>query len=48
MKVIIVLCAFFLGAQCAPMLNEKLGTHWALFKNLHQKQYNSIEEETAR
>lgn len=48
MKTIIVLYTLFLSAECAPMLNEKLNTHWTLFKNTHKKEYNSIEEETAR
>jgi hypothetical protein len=48
MKAIIALCVLFVGAYCAPMLDEKLGTQWALFKNTHKKQYNSIEEEIAR
>lgn len=48
MKAVIVLCVLFVGAYCAPMLDEKLGSQWALFKNTHKKQYNSIEEETAR
>lgn len=48
MKVVIALCVLFVGAYCAPMLDEQLGSHWALFKNVHKKQYNSVEEETAR
>jgi hypothetical protein len=30
------------------MLDGNLGNSWALFKRVHQKQYNSDEEETAR
>ncbi|CAF1384098.1 unnamed protein product [Adineta steineri] len=48
MKVIIALCVLFVGAYCAPMLDEQLGNQWALFKRVHEKQYYSIEEETAR
>ncbi|CAF4152314.1 unnamed protein product, partial [Adineta steineri] len=48
MKVTIALCVLFVGAYCAPMLDEQLGNQWALFKRVHEKQYNSIEEETAR
>jgi hypothetical protein len=48
MKVAIALCVLFVGAYCAPMLDEQLGSQWALFKRVHEKQYNSVEEETAR
>ena len=30
------------------MLDEKLGNSWNLFKRVHQKQYGSVEEESAR
>ncbi len=48
MKIVIALCVLFVGTYCAPMLDDKLGSQWTLFKNVHEKQYNSIEEETAR
>jgi cathepsin L len=48
MKVVIALCVLFVGAYCAPMLDEQLGNQWTLFKRVHEKQYNSVEEETAR
>ncbi len=48
MKVVIALCVLFVGAYCAPMLDEQLGSQWTLFKNVHSKQYNSVEEEAAR
>ncbi|CAF4228081.1 unnamed protein product, partial [Rotaria magnacalcarata] len=48
MKAVIALCVLFVGAYCAPMLDEQLNSQWALFKRVHAKQYNTIEEETAR
>jgi len=48
MKAIFVLCVLFVGAYCAPMLDEQLGNPWALFKRVHKKQYASVEEETSR
>jgi hypothetical protein len=42
------LCVLFVGASCAPMLDHQLGNEWALFKRVHQKQYNSVEEESFR
>jgi len=30
------------------MLDEQLGNPWALFKRVHEKQYSSVEEESAR
>lgn len=48
MKVAIALCVLFVGAYCAPMLDEQLGNSWSLFKRVHGKQYNTVEEETAR
>jgi hypothetical protein len=48
MKAFIALCVLFVGAYSAPMLDEKLGNPWSLFKRVHGKQYNSIEEETNR
>jgi cathepsin L len=30
------------------MLDQQLGNQWSLFKRVHQKQYSTIEEETAR
>jgi len=30
------------------MLDQQLGNQWTLFKRVHQKQYSTIEEETAR
>ncbi|CAF1688403.1 unnamed protein product, partial [Adineta ricciae] len=48
MKAFIALCVLFVGAYCAPMLDEQLGNQWTLFKRVHEKQYNSVEEETAR
>ena len=48
MKVVIALCVLFVGAYCAPMLDEQLGNDWTLFKNTHNKQYDSVEEEAAR
>ena len=48
MKAAIALCVLFVGAYCAPMFDDQLGSSWALFKRVHEKQYNSVEEETAR
>jgi cathepsin L len=48
MKAFIALCVLFVGAYCAPMLDEQLGNSWALFKRVHEKQYSSVEEESAR
>jgi len=44
MKVIIALCVLFVGAYCAPALDNS----WALFKRTHEKQYSTVEEEVAR
>jgi hypothetical protein len=48
MKVFISLCVLFVGAYCAPMLGNQLTNEWALFKRVHHKQYNTIEEESSR
>jgi len=48
MKVFITLCVLFVGAYCAPMLDNQLGTEWATFKRVHKKQYSTIEEESDR
>ena len=48
MKVTIALCVLFVGAYCAPMLDELLGNQWALFKRVHEKRYTSVEEEINR
>lgn len=48
MKIILLLCCLVLGALAAPMLDEKLGNAWTLFKRRHQKQYHSVEHETHR
>jgi len=48
MKVFIALCILFVGAYCAPMIDNQLNNAWTLFKHVHQKQYNSFEEETTR
>jgi hypothetical protein len=48
MKIFMALCVLFVGASCAPMLDHQLGNEWALFKRVHQKQYNSVEEESFR
>jgi cathepsin L len=47
MKVVIALCVLFVGAYCVPMLDEH-NEQWALFKRVHEKQYNSVEEESIR
>jgi len=46
MKAVITLCLLFVGAYCAPLLDEQ--NQWDLFKRTHEKQYNSLEEEAAR
>ncbi|CAF2632084.1 unnamed protein product [Rotaria sp. Silwood2] len=48
MKVFIALCVLFVGAYCAPVLDNQLGNEWALFKSVYQKQYNTTEEENIR
>jgi hypothetical protein len=48
MKIFIALCVLIAGAYCAPMLDSQLGNEWALFKRVHQKQYDTIEEESNR
>ena len=48
MKACIALCLLFVGAYCAPMLGEQQANPWALFKRVHGKQYNSVEEEATR
>ena len=48
MKIIFTVCVLFIGAYAAPMLDEQLGNAWTLFKRVHNKQYQSIEHETAR
>jgi cathepsin L len=48
MKAFIALCVLFVGAYCAPMLDEQLGNAWTLFKRVHEKQYSSVAEETNR
>jgi hypothetical protein len=48
MNVFIALCVLLVGAYCAPMLNKQLDNEWESFKNVHKKQYNSVEEESAR
>jgi cathepsin L len=48
MKAVIALCVLFVGAYCAPMPNVQFENEWTLFKRVHEKQYNSIEEETTR
>jgi len=48
MKAFIALCVLFVGAYCAPMLDEQLGNQWALFKRVHEKQYSTVEEESTR
>jgi len=46
MKVFISLCVLIVGAYCAPMLGNQLGNEWTLFKRVHHKHYNTIEEES--
>jgi hypothetical protein len=48
MKAVIALCVLFVGAYCAPMLDEELGAQWTLFKSTYGRQYNSVEEEAIR
>ena len=48
MKAALALCLLFVGAYCAPMVDEQLENGWNLFKRVHQKQYNSVEEEANR
>lgn len=48
MKIFIVLSILFIGAYCAPMLGNELNNEWELFKRIHQKQYNTNEEESVR
>ncbi|CAF3095223.1 unnamed protein product, partial [Rotaria sp. Silwood2] len=48
MKVVIALCVLFVGAYCVPVLDEQLNNQWNLFKRVHEKQYNSVEEEDNR
>ncbi|CAF3606443.1 unnamed protein product [Rotaria sp. Silwood1] len=48
MKFFIALCVLFVGAYCAPILDNQLGNEWALFKSVYQKQYNTTEEENIR
>jgi len=45
MKAFIALCVLFVGAYCAPTLDNE---SWELFKRVHEKQYSSVEEEAAR
>jgi hypothetical protein len=48
MKAVIALCILFVGAYCAPMLDDQLDNAWNLFKRVHGRQYNSVEEESTR
>jgi hypothetical protein len=48
MKAFIALYVLFVGAYCAPMLDEQLGNQWSLFKRVHEKQYSTVEEESTR
>jgi len=48
MKAVIALCILFVGAYCAPMLDDQLDNAWSLFKRVHERQYNSVEEESTR
>ena len=48
MKILIVVSFLFIGAYCAPLFNEQLDNDWNLFKRVHQRQYNSVEEESHR
>ncbi len=48
MKIFITLCVLFVGAYCAPVLDNQLETEWATFKRVHKKQYSTIEEESDR
>jgi len=48
MRIFIALCVLFVGTYCAPMLDKQFENEWALFKRVHQKQYNTIEEERIR
>ena len=49
MKVFIALTVLVASAFCAPTLGgERNGDSWGLFKRVHQKQYNSIGEESLR
>jgi len=48
MKITFVLCLLFVGAYCAPILDDQLNDSWTLFKRVFKKTYASTEEETVR
>ncbi|CAF1079606.1 unnamed protein product [Adineta steineri] len=48
MKVIIVICLFFVGTYCVSILDKHLDNQWNIFKRTYTKQYISIEEEIIR
>lgn len=48
MKAFIALCLLFVGAYCAPMIDEQLNSQWELFKRTHEKTYATVEQEAAR
>jgi hypothetical protein len=48
MKICFVLCLLFVGAYCAPIVDEQLNESWELFKRVFKKTYASTEEEISR
>jgi hypothetical protein len=48
MKLTFALCLLFVGAYCAPILDEQLNDSWTLFKRVFKKGYASNEEEMVR
>jgi hypothetical protein len=48
MKLLIILCAFFISGHCFPTFDSGLDDSWSLFKHVFEKNYLSNEEEINR
>jgi hypothetical protein len=48
MKAFFALCLLFVHVYSAPTFNAEFDASWNLFKDTHQKQYASMQEEIDR
>lgn len=48
MKVFLLLCLVFVCGNGVPIFDTELDQSWAIFKNVFDKKYSSIEEEIDR
>jgi len=48
MKLLIAITILVVGISSAPVIDEQLNDAWNLFKQVHQRQYASLEEENQR